>query len=125
LPIFAAKNAKKLKKQKFRYLNLPKTSSADVSMNPSAKIRSNSRHLIFPALMTMFFFAVALSPINMLGCRTRGLLAFAIALVSGFAALFTAFRALKVRLRGDGDSQWWVISTLILTIPVVAMIIMA
>ncbi|MGC1453911.1 MAG: hypothetical protein WA946_01810 [Nitrospirota bacterium] len=94
-------------------------------MNPSAKISANSRHIVYPALITMFFFAVALSPINMLGCRTRGLLALVIALGSGFAALFTAFRALKVRLRGDGDSQWWVISTLILTIPVVAMLIMA
>jgi hypothetical protein len=92
---------------------------------PSVKINTVNRHVIYPALMPLLFFAVALSPINLLGCRTRGLLALVIALACGIAALFSAIKALKGRWKGDADSQWWMITTLILTIPVVAMIIMA
>ncbi len=75
--------------------------------------------------MLLLFFAVALSPVNLLGCRTRGLLVLMIALAYGLSAVFAAIKALKGRLRGDADSQWWMITTVILTIPVVAMIIMA
>jgi len=53
------------------------------------------------------------------------MLALVIALACGISAVFAAIKALKSRLRGDSDSQWWMITTLILTIPVVAMIIMA
>jgi len=94
-------------------------------MNPSVKINPLYRHIIYPALMLLLFFAVALSPVGLLGCRTRGLLALVIALACGIAAVFSASKALKSRLRGGADSQWWMIATLILTIPVVAMIIMA
>ena len=94
-------------------------------MNPSVKINPLYRHIIYPALMLLLFFAVALSPVGLLGCRTRGLLALAIALACGISAVFAAIKALKSRLRGDADSQWWMITTIILTIPVVAMIIMA
>jgi hypothetical protein len=94
-------------------------------MNSSVKINTLYRHIIYPALMLSLFFAVALSPVNLLGCRTRGLLALVISLACGIAALFTAIKALKSRLRGDADSLWWMITTLTLTIPVVAMIIMA
>jgi heme O synthase-like polyprenyltransferase len=76
-------------------------------------------------LIAALFFAVALSPVDLLGCRTRGLLSLVIAFLCGIGALFTAINALKGGLRGDADSQWWMISTLILTIPVVAMIKMA
>jgi hypothetical protein len=94
-------------------------------MNPSVHINPRYRHIIYPALMLLLFFAVALSPVNLLGCRTRGMLALVIALACGISAVFAAIKALKSRLRGDSDSQWWMITTLILTIPVVAMIIMA
>lgn len=95
-----------------------------VPMNPSGN-NTNYRHIIYPALMLLLFFAVALSPVNLLGCRTRGLLALVIALVCGLSSVFAAIKALKGRLKGDADSQWWMITTIILTIPVVAMIIMA
>lgn len=94
-------------------------------MDPSVKINNHYRHIIYPALMLLFFFVVALSPVGLLGCRTRGLLALVIALACGILAVFAAIKALKSRLRGDADSQWWMITMLILAIPVVAMIIMA
>jgi heme O synthase-like polyprenyltransferase len=93
-------------------------------MNPSVN-NTNYRHIIYPGFMLLLFFVVALSPVNLLGCRTRGLLALVIALACGLSAVFAAIKALKSRLKGDADSQWWMITTIILTIPVVAMIIMA
>ncbi len=82
-------------------------------------------YILIPAIMPAFFFLIALSPIEVLGCRTRGLLALLIAFVSGLAALVTAITGVKGRMRGDANSKWWIMSTLVLAIPVVAMIVMA
>ena len=83
------------------------------------------RHFIVPAIMPVLFFAVALSPVEVLGCRTRGLIALSLAFVSGLAGLATAVMALKGRVRGEAGSERWIFTTLILTIPVVAMIVLA
>jgi len=75
--------------------------------------------------MPVNFFIIAYMPVYVLGCRTRGLFALLIALISGLMALVSAFVALKGRIRGDNRSVWWVGTTAVLTIPVVALIIMA
>jgi hypothetical protein len=81
--------------------------------------------VIFPAIMPVLFFAVASTPVEVLGCFVRGLIALLIALISGLAALVTVIIGLKGRVRHDKNSIWWVLSTLILVIPVIAMIILA
>jgi hypothetical protein len=68
---------------------------------------------------------VALSPVELLGCRTRGLIALLISLISGFSAMAAAIMGLKGRIRKNENSIWWIASTLVLTIPVVALLIMA
>ena len=75
--------------------------------------------------MPAVFFAVALSPVSVLGCRTRGLLALALALGSGVAAVVAAIRSAKGRLSGEPLWSWWVVSSVVLAVPVVAMIVMA
>ncbi len=82
-------------------------------------------HIILPAIMPALFFAVASMPIEVLGCLLRGLIALLIAFISGLAALGTAIIGAKGRVRHDKNAIWWVTSTLILVIPVIAMIIMA
>jgi hypothetical protein len=84
-----------------------------------------ANHIIIPAMMTVLFFVVALTPVEVLGCFIRGLIALLISLVSGLAALAAAIIGTKGRMRHDRDSIWWVMSTLILVIPVIAMIILA
>ena len=74
--------------------------------------------------MPAVFLRIALTPVEVLGCRTRGLLALTVALLSGISAIYTAIVA-KKRAKDESDVIWWVISTLILTIPVVALIILA
>jgi hypothetical protein len=82
-------------------------------------------HLILPALMPVLFFVVALTPVEVLGCFMRGLIAMLIALISGLAALGAAIVGAKGRVRHERNRIWWVMSTLILVIPVIAMIILA
>ncbi len=90
-------------------------------------------HLFLPTLMPVLFFAVASTPVEVLGCFLRGLIAMLIALISGLAALAAVIVGLKGGAKGgakgrvhhDKNSIWWVISTLILVIPVIAMIILA
>lgn len=83
------------------------------------------RYFIIPAIMPVLFFAVALSPVDLLGCQTRGLIALSIAFVSGLAGLGAAGMALKGRVKGEAGSERWIFTALILTIPVVAMIVLA
>jgi len=82
-------------------------------------------HIITPAMMAVLFLVVASTPVEVLGCFVRGLIALLIALISGLAALVTVIIGLKGRLRHDKNSVWWVLSTLILMVPVIAMIILA
>jgi len=84
-----------------------------------------TRHIMMPAILPLIFFAVGLSPVEVLGCRTRGLLALAISFVSGLLALGAVFIGTKGRIQGNSNSVWWVISALILAIPVVGMILLA
>jgi ABC-type amino acid transport system permease subunit len=83
------------------------------------------RHVVIPALMPVIFFSIASTPVETLGCKTRGILALIVAFSSGIAALVTAYRGAKGRRKGDAHAIWWVISSLIFTIPVVALIVMA
>jgi hypothetical protein len=82
-------------------------------------------HVILPTIMPVLFFVVASMPIEVLGCLVRGLIALLIAFISGLAALGAAIIGAKGRVRHDKNSIWWVLSTLILVIPVIAMIILA
>ncbi len=82
-------------------------------------------HAVVPAIMPAIFFLIAATPVETVGCVTRGLLALVVALASGLAALGTAIMSARGRSRGDVYAPWWVISTLILTIPVVALLILA
>ncbi len=82
-------------------------------------------HVIIPAIMPVLFFGVASMPIEVLGCLFRGLIALLIAFVSGLAALGAAIIGVKGRVRHDKNAIWWMTSTLILVIPVIAMIVLA
>ena len=83
------------------------------------------RHILLPAVAPILFFAVAMTPVDLLGCRTRGLLAFAIALVSVLGGLGAAIIAIKGRLRGEQHTHWWIASALVLAIPALALLILA
>lgn len=82
-------------------------------------------NILIPAIMPILFLAIAATPIEVLGCRNRGLIAFMIALISGLASLSAAIMAIRGRMRNDLDTIRWIITSLILVIPVIALIILA
>jgi hypothetical protein len=82
-------------------------------------------HILIPAIMPVVFFRIAVLPVEVLGCRTRGLVALLIALVSGFAAIGAAVMGLRGRMQVDRYALWWVASSIILAMPVVALLILA
>ena len=83
------------------------------------------RHIVLPSIAPILFFIVAATPVELLGCRTRGLLAIAIALTSALAGLGAATAAVTRRIRGDAQSVWWIATALILSIPAVGVLILA
>lgn len=83
------------------------------------------RHLAAPSVVALVFFAVAAMPVEVLGCRGRGLLAVGIAILGGLAALGAMARALLQRVRGDALSAWWAASALVLSIPAVYIVLIS
>lgn len=83
------------------------------------------RHIVLPALAPAAFFVVAATPIEVLGCFNRGLLALAVAMVSVIGGLILAIKASLGRRRGDPDAHWWVLSAVILAIPPAALLVLA
>ena len=83
------------------------------------------RLVVIPWAAPLLFFAIALTPVEVLGCRMRGLLALSVSLTSGIAAVGVAVHGAQARVRGEEGSTWWLLTTLVLTIPVVALLLMA
>ena len=84
-----------------------------------------TRHILIPTLAPLLFFAVAATPVALLGCRNRGLLALIIAFASVLCALYTAIKGANCRFRHDPSANWWLLTSLILAIPPVALLILA
>ncbi len=86
-------------------------------------------HILIPAFAPIIFYRIVITPVEILGCRTRGLLAFSTALLSGLAALAIAFIQVRRKARGDSgsikDTAWWTATILILAIPVIALLVLA
>jgi hypothetical protein len=83
------------------------------------------RHILLPAFAPLLFLVVGTTPVDVLGCVTRGLLAVAIAFLSSLAGLVSAFVGVRGRRRGNPDANWWATSALILAMPAVLLIILA
>jgi hypothetical protein len=83
------------------------------------------RHILMPAVMPAIFLAVVAAPVDVLGCRNRGLAVFAIAFLSVLAALVATVIGVRRRFRGEPDALAWVVTALILTLPSVLLLLLA
>lgn len=77
------------------------------------------KHVALPALAPAAVVGLYFTPVLLFGCVNRGWMALAVVLVSAVAACVTAGIALHTKTRGHPSSNWWMISTLILTLPIV------
>lgn len=74
------------------------------------------RHVALPAAAPLTLVALYYTPLTVVGCAERGLLALAVtaaATVAAFGCIALGFRA---RARSDELSRWWVLSAAILTL---------
>ncbi len=82
-------------------------------------------HLVLPAIVCLLFFAVARTPVSFFGCANRGLIATAIALFSGAGAIVCVVRSKNALKTEPEQSRWWLMTTLILAVPLVGLVILA
>jgi disulfide bond formation protein DsbB len=83
------------------------------------------RHILLPAFAPILFLVIATTPVDVLGCRNRGLLAIAIAFLSILAGLGLAVAGVRWKMQGRPDANWWATSALVLAIPAVLLILFA
>lgn len=82
-----------------------------------------TKHVVIPLLPSILFFINAAMPVTVLGCANRGWVALSLALLSLLAAIYTVVIAL--RTRKSPESVWWIISTLLLMVPALALLVLA
>lgn len=76
------------------------------------------RHVALPAVAPAAVVGLYFTPVLLFGCVNRGLLALAVVLLSAGAAFVTVGIGLREQARGRSSARW-LISTLILTTPLV------
>ena len=80
------------------------------------------RHLLLPGIAPAAIVALYFTPVSLIGCANRGLLALAIAAVSTVAAFVTVAVAMRCGARQDQASAWWILSTFVLILPLVLLL---
>ena len=88
-------------------------------------MKRTAKHVWVPAAVAVIFFIVALQPVEILGCRNRGLVASIIAIAAGIAGIIAAAKALRGKIRGEPKSPWWMASALIFSIPLFYIVFVA
>lgn len=82
-------------------------------------------HLVFASILPLLFFINVLIPANVFGCRTRGLIAFVIALSSAILGLFSAIKGRAVKVNSAEEIAGWLLGSLILALPAIYIVITA
>jgi hypothetical protein len=82
-------------------------------------------HVLLPSVLPALFFLVASTPVEILGCSTRGLIAALIAFAGLISGLAAAIIALRQKGAGNPMANWWIASALFLSSPAAALIVLA
>jgi hypothetical protein len=88
-------------------------------------MRKTTKHTMIPLILPAIFFVVALLPVELLGCRDRGLIAALLAIAAGMFGIFAAVKALMGEVRGDSIYFLWMTSVLILSNPAIFIVLIA
>jgi hypothetical protein len=83
------------------------------------------RHVLLPAIAPGLFFLIAATPVQVLGCRNRGLLAVAVTFLGLAGAAAAVYRVHAERRAGGRDILWWTATALILMVPAVGLLLLA
>lgn len=86
-------------------------------MSPAAdKLSLLFRHVALPAVAPLALVVLYSTPLTVVGCAQRGLLALAVTSVATVAAFGCVVMAFRTRARGEDRSSWWMFSTAILAL---------
>jgi hypothetical protein len=91
----------------------------------SSEMKRLLHHIIIPPFAVALFLLVVVMPVELIGCRNRGLIAVTMALVGALSALGAMIKGGMGRIRHDPNATWWVTSALILMIPALVVVILA
>jgi len=81
-----------------------------------------TKYIALPAIAPAAVIGLYFTPVVLFGCVNRGLLALAVVLLSTGTAVLTLRLSLRARVQNPLLSSWWLISTLILILPLVLVI---
>lgn len=73
--------------------------------------------VLLSAVLPVLFFAAASIPVELIGCRARGLVVALIAMLGGLLGVAAMVKAVIDRARGKTNSFLWVVCALILVVP--------
>ena len=77
------------------------------------------KHIALPAIAPAAVVGLYYTPVQVFGCANRGLMALAVVFVSATAAFVTTTIGMRSRATDRASSNWWLLSTLILVLPIV------
>ena len=81
-----------------------------------------TKHIALPVMAPAAVIGLYFTPVVLFGCVNRGLMALAVVLLSTVAAVVTSRLSLRARAQNPLVSSWWLISTLILILPLALVI---
>lgn len=80
------------------------------------------KHIVLPAMAPALIVGLYFTPVMVLGCRNRGLIAVSIALISAICAFVTIGFGFSAKRRRDPISSWWILSAMIFTLPLALLV---
>lgn len=75
------------------------------------------KHIAIPAIAPVAVIALYFTPVGLIGCANRGLLALAVVTVSLLAGIAMGLLGLRARRDDPGSRWWWIGSICILLLP--------
>jgi hypothetical protein len=81
------------------------------------------RHLILPSIAPAALICLYFTPKTVFGCANRGFMALAVVFLALGAGVATARKGVTARRQGENEAAtWWIVTTLILVLPLVLLV---
>ena len=101
------------------FLRFPESSGAADLFVRHTLMNRVFKHILLPAVAPAAIVGLYFTPVALVGCANRGLLALGVVFVSLVAGIATGLVGIKARRRDPGSRWWWMASMIILALPVV------
>jgi hypothetical protein len=83
---------------------------SEISTEDSGQMHIYVRHIFLPVMAPALLVGLYFTPVALVGCVNRGLMALAVVLISAVAAFVTVGIAIRLGMKKDSSSRWWILS---------------